>query len=192
MKLSRSTLHSVPDLAGYGWGTLGTDKVVDARLEPGEGILRVTALGEAGAQECRVESEENPGPALEEDGTQKQTDPEEDLETRDYRHRSIVVLLDKGTESLSSRVLGVLRLGTRRRTGGRAQLLRWDNRWDQVCANVGGDVENRIDAVGEQSERPLGHKEPHKSHHYEVSRSNGTQYTSSGCLLRYWMFSSER
>lgn len=77
------------------------------------------ALGETSTEEGSVESDKDPGAALEEDGAQEQTDPEENLEPRDNRHGCIIVLLDEGSDRLRKRMLGVLGFGIGRGSRGR-------------------------------------------------------------------------
>ena len=71
MELSSAVLDAIPDLTSC-WGCpLSTDKIVDARLKLGERVLNMCALGEAGPEESGVDSQQDPGTALEEDGAKE-------------------------------------------------------------------------------------------------------------------------
>ena len=166
MELPRGALHAVPDLASDGRGALGADEVVDAGLELGKRTLHVAALGKARAQEGSVEGNQDPRAALEEQGRQKEADPKQDLEARDHRHGRVVVLLDEGSDRIRSRVLRVLDLTSGLRgVAGRGDLLGRHESRDQGRANICGDMEDRVDAVREESKQVLGHEEPNQSHH---------------------------
>ncbi len=159
VELARSVLDTVPDLTGRGGSALGTDKRIDVGLQLTKGILHMGALAKAGTHEGGVEREQNPGSALEEDGSQEQTDPQEDLESGHDGHRHIVVGLDKVSNSLGD---GVYLLGTRR-----AACRDWLGRLnggDQVGTSVGRDVEDRVNSVREQSKGVLGRQKPNQRH----------------------------
>ncbi len=165
MELPRAALDAVPNLASHGRGALGADQVVDAGLELGERALHVAALGKARAQEGGVDGDQDPRAALEENGGQQEADPEEDLEARDHRHGRIVVLLDERANGIRGRVLGVHRLGSGRGPSGGINLLGRDDSRNQGRADICGDVEDRVNAVGEEGQHVLGHEEPDQGHH---------------------------
>lgn len=157
MELLSTALDAVPDLPGNGGSALGADEGVDAGAELGEGVLHVGALGEAGAQEGSVEGDEDPRAALEQNGGEQQADPEEQLEARHDGHGRIIVLLDEDANLVGE---GVSRLGLGRGAlDGRRGLGGHEGRND-IGARVGGDVEDGVDAVGEQGEGELGREEP--------------------------------
>jgi hypothetical protein len=162
VELTSTTLDTVPDLSCGRRSALGTDEVIDTGLEHGERVLDVAALRESGAQECSVDGNQDPRAALEENSREQQADPKEDLEAGHDRHGHVVVLLNEGANSVRKRVSTVRRLRVRRAGGG--DDLGGDDGGDQVGASVGRDVEDRVDAVGQQSERVLGHEEPDQSH----------------------------
>ena len=149
MELPDTVLESLPHLAGSGGSALGANERVHTGTEQGERLAEVRALGVAGAEEDGVQGDEDPRPALEEDGGQEHAEPEEDLESRDDRHARGVVLLAEVANLLGKRaiLLGVV--------GGRGS----DGR-DQGVACVGGNVEDGVDAVGEEGQRVLGRDEP--------------------------------
>ena len=147
-----TVLDHVPHLPGHGRRTLSANERVHACAELGEGVLDVAALGVASAEESGVEDNQDPRAALEEDGGKEDADPEEYLQRGDDRHGRIVVLLDKDTNPIGPGVVG-LGLGSVACGG--------DGR-DQVGASVGGDVENRVHRVGEESHGVLRRKEPYK------------------------------
>lgn len=155
MELAGAILDAVPDLAGGGGRALGADERVDAGAELGHGALDVGALRVAGAQEDGVEDEQDPRAALEQNGRQQDAAPQQDLEGRDNRHAGVVVLLDKGANLVGQRVRR-LALGRGAVGGGRGRV----DGGDQVGARVRGDVEDGVDAVGEEGEGVLGGEEP--------------------------------
>lgn len=161
-ELASVVLDVVPDAAGGGGSALGTDKRVDASRELAERGLDVAALGVAGADKGRVDGEQDPRAALEQEGGEDDAEPEEDLEARHNRHGRVVVLLDKGANAVSQ---GAGRLGAGRRAVGGTGRRRADG-GQQVGAGVRGDVEDGVDAVREEGERVLGGKEPDQGHHY--------------------------
>lgn len=91
VELPGTALDALPDLARSRGRALGSDEVIDAGLDLAERVLDVAALREARTQEGGVDGQQDPRPALEQDGGEQQTDPEEDLEAGDDRHGCIVV-----------------------------------------------------------------------------------------------------
>ena len=166
MELPGAALDSVPDLASNRGSALGADKVINAGLELTERVLDMGALSETSPEEGGVECDQDPRAALEDDGAAEQANPQEDLQPRHDRHGRIIVLLDEGTNRLGERVLSILRLGAGRGSGRRVDLLGRDKGWDYVCARVGRDVENRVDAIWQHRKRVLGHEEPDDGHHW--------------------------
>lgn len=193
VELPSTALDTVPDLSCGRRSTLGTDEVIDTGLEHGEGVLNVAALRKSGAQEGGVDGNQDPRPALEQDSREQQADPKKDLEAGHDRHGHVIVLLNEGANSVRKRVSTVLRLRVRRARGG--DDLGRDDGGDQVGAGVGRNVEDRVDAVGQHSERILGHEEPDQSHDcFLVSLAIvlTQRLLLEGHILRYWMFSSVR
>lgn len=171
MELPGSLLGRLPSLARGGGSSLGSDQRVDASGELSERVLHVAALSVASTQEGSVEDNEDPRSALEEDGRQENAEPEKDLERRDNRHGSIVVLLDESTNLVSEWAVNH-RSAAGRRTLGLGLSLGRKEGGNQVGAGVGSNVEHRVDRVGKQSEGVLGGKEPHKGHDWEMSASS--------------------
>lgn len=183
VELLDTVLDALPHLAGCRWSTLGTDQRVHPGAQQGERVAEVWALREAGADEDGVQGDQDPRPALEEDGGQQQAEPEEDLESRHYRHARGVVLLAKVANLLSQSAFLLRAVGRRRRDGR-----------DQGIAGVGGDVEDRVDAVGQESQRVLRRDEPDKGK--DCSRELWSVIWASIVwdnrgLQRYKTFSSE-
>lgn len=162
MELLGATLDTVPDLSGDGGSTLSTDKGVDAGVELSEGVLDVSALREAGAEESSVDGQEDPRSALEDDGGEEDADPEEDLETGNNRHGRVIVLLHESTNLIGPRVVDGLGLG--RTSGGLDSGLGSNDNGNEIGASVGSDVEDGVDGVGKESKRVLGGEEPNKGH----------------------------
>lgn len=80
MELSCGALYAIPNLASRRRGTLGADEIVDAGFELAERVLDVAALSEASAQEGGVDGKQDPRPALEEDSSKEQANPQQNLE----------------------------------------------------------------------------------------------------------------
>lgn len=157
-ELAGVVLGVLPDLAGNGRGALGGDERVDADGELAEGGLDVAALGVASAEKGGVETEKDPGAALEEDGGEHNAEPEEDLEASDDGHGRVVVLLDKGADAVGERAGRLAGGGTV--DGGRRRA----ENGQQAGADVGGSVEDGVDAVGDEGEGVLGSEEPDDGH----------------------------
>ena len=137
------------------------------------------ALGETGAEESGVEDNQDPRPALEEDGRQENAHPEGDFEGRHNRHGHVVVGLNELADSVGNGVAG--RLGAGRSTSRGLDGL---NGRDDVLAEVGRDVENRVDSVREHGEGVLGAEQPDQGHEQvlNVLIREQTDGTASGVL----------
>ena len=57
------------------------------------------------------------------------------------------------------------------RGGRRGNLLGREDGWDQIGTRVGGDVEHRVDSIGQHGERVLGHEQPDQSEDYPTGVS---------------------
>lgn len=161
-ELASVVLDGIPDLAGDGRGALGGHERVDPDGKLAERGLDVAILGVSATEEDGVETEKDPGAALEENGRQNDAEPEQNLEARDDGHGRVVVLLDKGANSVSERAGSLARRGGAFGGGGR----RADD-GQQVGTNVGGSVEGGVDAVGDERKRVLGGNQPDESHHWK-------------------------
>lgn len=194
MELPGTDLDTVVDLADGRRGALSAHQVVAPGLEHRKRVLHVAALGETGAEEGRVDGEQDPRAALEDDGAQQDADPEEDFEASDNRHGSIVVLLDKGSDGIRHGVLGVYGLaGGRGAARGGFGLGGNDKGRNDVGAGVRRNVEDRVDAIGKHRKGILGEDEPNNGHHWRVSAGLWQpEERLREYVLRYWMFSSAR
>lgn len=160
----RAALDSLPDLLGGRRNRLRTNEVVNSRLQVSELALHETALGEAGAEEGGVDGDQDPGALGEGDGGEEESDPEHDFENGDEAHGGVIVFLDELADGGGHGVGLHGGLRSRGGAGGGGDLLRWLQGWDQVCAGVGCDVEDRVDAEGEHCEGVLRGEEPDKGH----------------------------
>lgn len=196
MELPHTSLDTVPNLASDGRSALGANLVVDTGLNVGQRVLDVGALAEAGAQEGRVNGNQDPAPTLEENSREQKADPDGNLEASDEGHGQVVVLLDKVANGIRNGMRLVLRFGAGS-TVGCADLLGWDDGWDDGGAGVGRNVEDRVDTEGQQSQVVLRREKPDKAEDCDrrpkVSQLQLHKYTSTGAseyIRRYWTFSS--
>lgn len=164
MESPRTTLNTIPDLSSRRGSRLCTHKAVDSRFQLSELALNEAALSESCAEECGIDSDQDPGASAECDSREEKSAPEEDFENSDESHGCVIVFLDKFANGISSCVWLVGWLGGGRCTCCSGYLLRWLDSWDQVCAGVGCDVEDGVDAEWEHCEGVLGREEPDKSH----------------------------
>ena len=164
MELPGASLDTVPDLPGGGRSSLSSDERVDADAELLKGGLDVRALGEAGAEEGSVDAQQDPRAALEDDGGEQQTDPEEDLKAGDDGHGGVVVLLHEDADSVSQRVGGLGGPGSGLGTIGLEGGLGGQQGGDQVGSGVGSNVEDGVDGVGQQGQGVLRSEQPNEGH----------------------------
>lgn len=130
------TLDALPHLSNSWRGGLCSDERVGPGLQVLELALHERALGEAGAEEGRVDEEQDPGALGEEDGGEEDSAPEKDFQESDQTHGGLVGFLDELANGVGSGVgLGLAAWG--------------DSTWwrrlesrDQVCAGIGRDVED--------------------------------------------------
>ena len=92
---SRTALDTLPNLLSCRRSRLSTNKGIDSCLQLSELALNEAALGESGAEEGSVDSNQDPGPLLEGNGGEKESPPEEDLENSNEAHGGIIVFLDE-------------------------------------------------------------------------------------------------
>lgn len=118
------------------------------------------ALGVARAEECSVENNEDPRPALEKQGSKQDAAPEENLKESDNRHGGVIVLLHKGANPISPRVANSGLALSGNGSGGRLE------GGDQVGTCVGRNVEDRVYGVRKESEGVLGGEEPDQGQNY--------------------------
>lgn len=134
-------------------------------------LLDKRALGVAGAEERKIDNEQDPASLGESQGGENQTEKQGDLEGGDDTHASIVVLLNEAANRLGERVAlgGGLRVGGagRRRTSTLG--CRIDSR-NQVHAAVSSDMEDGVHAEGQESEDELAGVKPDESHAYRRSQ----------------------
>ena len=175
VELLSATLDGVPDLSGGRGSTLSTNERVDSSVKLSERVLDVGALGETSSEEGSVQSQEDPRSALEEDGGEKNANPEEDLESGNNRHGRIIVLLHESTDLIGDRVVDC-RLGLGRARSRLASGLGSNESGDEVGASVGCDMEDGVDGIRKEGKRVLGGEEPNKGHGW---RSKLVQFTIS-------------
>lgn len=145
MELAKTTLEATPDLSCHRRCVLLADQRVATSLKHAERVLHVGALGESSSEEGGVKSNQDPRSALEEDSSQKESDPQEDLEARDNRHGHVVVGLNELSNGIGDRVVSGLGATWRSTSSGRS--LDWRNSRDDVGTGVGRDVEDGVDAI---------------------------------------------
>lgn len=146
MELAGTVLNKLPSRSRSRRSTLSTSQVVKTRLQQSERVLHVRALGESSSEEDGVDSEDSPRPTLEEDGGQEQSAPEGNLQDRHDRHGKVVIFLDEVSNSLGNGVgrrLGTGRSASRNLTG--------LDSGNHVVSRVGGDMEDRVNAVRKHS-----------------------------------------
>lgn len=142
------------------------DGCVSAGSQLTNGLLDKGALGIAGAEERKVDNQQDPASLGESQSGEDQAEKQGDLEGSDNTHASIVVLLDEATNGLGERVLlaGGLGVGGAGRGRTSSTLGRRLESGDQVHATVGSDMEDGVDAEGQESEDQLAGVEPDQSH----------------------------
>lgn len=170
--LTQQALDRLPRIPRGGGHTLLRDLGVDARAEVRNGALDEAALGVARAQEDRVQRDEDPAAAAEQQRGAEQAEPEEDLEDGDERHRAVVVVLDEAADGVGKSG-GLLRCGAAFAVG-RLWACAGSALWggidggEKVGAGVGQYVEDGVDGEGEDGERRLAREEPNESHDCDV------------------------
>ena len=142
MERSRTTFNAIPDLSSCRGSRLRTNKAVNSCLQLSELTLNEATLSEACAEECSVDSGQDPGASAKCNGGHEKAAPEEDFENSDESHGKVIVFLDEFTNGIGNRVWLVGWLGRGRCTCCSGNLLRWLESWDQVGTSVGCDVEN--------------------------------------------------
>lgn len=168
MELLRSVLDSLPYLSCDRGDALATNEGIDSRGQVLKLVLDEAALGEAGAEEGRVQSQQDPGAPGEDEGGAEKAEPQHNLKDGHEAHGQVVVLLHEAADGLSERggLVGWLR-------GGRGAGWGHDGGWggdggDEVGARVGRDVEDGVDAEWEHGEGVLGGEEPDERHHWYI------------------------
>lgn len=81
MELPGTSLDAIPNLPGGRWSSLSPHEVIDSGLKSSEGALHVGAVVNARPQENRVDDQEDPAPALEQDGAEKEATPQCNLKS---------------------------------------------------------------------------------------------------------------
>lgn len=165
--LAHDTLEGLPTLANLRGSALVGDRGVGASGQLANSLLDERALGVAGTEEGEVDDQQNPATLGEGDRRQDEAEEEQDLKGGNDTHAGIIVLLDEAANGLGEGVLlggglgaGGGRGGARGTGSGGLQSR------DQVRASVSRNVEDRVDAEGEESENELAGVQPDKSHSY--------------------------
>lgn len=128
------------------------------------GLLDKRALGVSRAEKGHVDKEEKNASLGEGQNSQGQAEQQRHLEPSDEIHAGIVVLLDKSSNGVCQRTgsgLGSTRRGGRRGSGALGGRLQSG---DQVGARVCRNVEDRVDAKGEEGQWDLAGIEPDNRH----------------------------
>jgi len=164
MERPHTALNTIPKRSGRRRSALRTNQVIDSRLQLSELTLNEAALSESSTEEGGVDSDQDPRARLESDSREEETTPEKDLEDSNETHRRIIVFLDELADHISVWVgLGGW-LGTRAGTSSGSNWLRGLDGGNEVCAGVGRDVEDGVDAEGEHGEGVLGSEKPDEGH----------------------------
>ena len=190
VECSRTALNTFPNLPGRRGSGLRTDEGVDSCLQLSELAFDEGALSESGSEEGGVDGDQNPRTLAECDGGEEESAPEKDFEDGDESHGRIIVLLNELPNGVGCWVGLVCGLRSWGCAGYGSHLLGWLQSWYQVCASVGCDVEDRVDAEGEHCKGVLRGEEPDKCHsYYFVSAVSNCEEMED--LPRYWTFSSD-
>lgn len=128
------------------------DDGVDARGRMGHGFLDKGARGVPGAEEQRIDGEQDPAAPREGECSQHEANENGQLQRANQLHAVVIVFPNEptklfGQRRLSSRTRGVTRLQGRQQGG----------------AGVSSYVENRIYAEREQGQADLTRVQPYKS-----------------------------
>lgn len=162
MESPGTSLDSIPNLSGGRWSALSPDEVIDSGLKSGKRALHVSAVVNARPQEGSVDGQQDPAPTLEQDGAKQKAAPQSNLKARNNGHRRVVVLLDEAADGVRDRVGVVLGLRAGGSTGRGRSLGGRDDSRDDGGARVGCEVEDGVDAVGQQGDWVLRGQEPHE------------------------------
>jgi len=137
--------------------------------------LYKVALCETRTKESGVDGDQDPGTAAEGNSRKEETAPEKNLKNSNETHGSIIVFLDKLTDSIGSGVGLESWLGASWRSCSRADLLRWLDGGNKVGSSVGCDVEDRVYTEGKEGEGVLRREEPYEGHSCRIL-ANGLGY----------------
>ncbi len=164
MELTTSTLNTIPDLSSDRWKTLTTNQSITTGTESLELSTDESRLGIAGTEESSVESQKDPRALGEDSSGEEEAAPEEDLQDSNESHGEIVVLLDELADGLREWGLRVGWLGGWGGAGWLGGGGWWCDRWENVLARVGCDVEDGVDAEWEHGQWVLWREEPDEGH----------------------------
>jgi len=161
---SDDTLECTPSISDTGWDPLIGKETIEESLHVGNSGSHELGLGVADADENGVDNQENPA-VRENQGSEEDASPESEFEAGDQVHASVIVLLDEAANSLGQWWLWALAersVGWDSSSGGGSSWWWWHKSWEEVGAEVGEEVESRVDGVWEESvEDGLG-EEPDK------------------------------
>lgn len=144
------------------------------------GLLNERALRITGTEESEVDGQQNPATLREGDGGHNETKQKGDFKVSNDLHATVVVSLDESTDVLDNRVLRRLGAGG---AWGRSSRL-WVHSRDYVGASVGRNVEDRVNAEGEQSQDKLARVEPNEGHCYKREEKKKHQLCGLNALSR--------
>lgn len=154
--LLKNSLGGVPRLTG-GWRyVLALSKGITTSTELLNHALHERALADTGAQEDGVEDENDPAALSKDDGGSENAEPEGELETGDYGHAGVIVVLDEATNGVCN-------------AGSWGLLACWNswrrlNDWEKDATSICQDVEDAVNGVWQHCEWVLLGEEPQKSH----------------------------
>ena len=165
---SRTALHTFPDLFRCRRSRLSTNECIDPCLQMPELTLDEAALSESSAEEGRIDSNQNPGPLAESQSRKEKAAPEKNFKDGNETHGCIIVFLNKLANGVSHGAVLICWLCSRGCPSCGSNLLGWLQSWDQVCAGICCDMEDRVDAEREHCERVLWCDEPDKCHDFTL------------------------
>jgi hypothetical protein len=146
--LPHDPFDRLPCLSCSRWSALVGNEGVAFRCVLMKGILNEAALVISSTEEDGVDDQENPGSFRECNGGEQNTEPKEDFEDRNKRHARVIVVLDELANHVTHG--GSFVCGFAAGRNGSVSTLLWGlNGWNDVCASVGCDVENGVDAEWE-------------------------------------------
>lgn len=159
--LTRHILDGIPSLLSRRRHVLLVDLLVNSCRELAEGTLNKSALVEPRSQEDGVEAKKHPCALAECQGREEETTPQSNLKGCHEHHAAVVVFLDESTDHSGK---AALRLRLLRRLASR-RWLRLLEGWNKVRTGVCCNVEDRIDAEWQESQRNLSADKPDKGDH---------------------------
>ena len=143
------------------------DRGISASGQLANSLLDKRTLGVAGTEEGQVHDQQNPATLGEGNGGENQAEKKQYLKSSDNTHAGIVVLLDEAANGLGEVALLASRPGAGGRGWARGTGSWGLQGWDEVHAGVSRNMEDRVDAEGEEGQNELAGVEPDKGHSCE-------------------------